>query len=214
LKPAPLFACNDLSPVETSAEAQFPTDEFTEDKDEEALSDLLLEYEEKPQSHFSMWSSESTAYTYSIIGDESISSPTFSSLTSNDSDVGSPQRFSLRYSYAEQSASSEDEVPTPDDDQMTPHLSTTPPRLDDLRISAFGSDLFSLDIQHADSAPRRQAACFGLGFQYSLPEDDTCSKTTITAPELRPEPTVQRDSSVSQLNQLMSDFGYLGDAVI
>jgi hypothetical protein len=215
LKPAPLFACNDLSPVEPSAEAQFPTDEFTEDKDEEALSDLLLEYEEKPQSHFSMWSSESTAYTYSIIGDESISSPTFSSLTSNDSDVGSPQRFSLRYSYAEpQSASSEDEVPTPDDDQMTPHLSTTPPRLDDLRISAFGSDLFSLDIQHADSAPRRQAACFGLGFQYSLPEDDTCSKTTITAPELRPEPTVQRDSSVSQLNQLMSDFGYLGDAVI
>jgi hypothetical protein len=97
---------------------------------------------------------------------------------------------------------------------MTGFLSATPPRLDDVRISAFGTDLFSLDIQHADSAPRRQAACFGLGFQYSLPDDDTTSKTTITASSLRPEPSVQRESSLSQLNGLINDFAYLGEAVL
>jgi len=185
LKPAPLFACS--SPTEPLTEEPFPTSE--DDDEDSVLGDLISDYEDKPHSHFSIWSNESSAYT-STSEDDGVSSPTFSSLTS---DAGSPTRFSLR--------DSEDEM----------HLSASPPRLDDLRISAFGSDLFGLDIQHADSAPRRQAACFGLGFQYSLPADEAGSKTTITAaPEIRPE-SVQRGS---EANRLMDDFSYLGDAVV
>ncbi|KAL5115686.1 hypothetical protein ACEQ8H_006398 [Pleosporales sp. CAS-2024a] len=215
LTPAPLFACNHLAPVETLAEDKPSAEEPVRDEDHEVLGDVILEYEEKPQSHFSLWSRESTAYTSSTSEESGINSPTFSSLTSDASDMGSPQRFSLRYSYAEpRSGDSEDEAPAPSDETNIDHLSMTPPRLEHFRISAFGPDLFNLEIKHADAAPRRQAACFGLGFQYSLPEDDSGSKTTITAPELGPPPSMQRGSSVSQLNKLMDEFGYLGDAVI
>jgi hypothetical protein len=207
--PAPLFACHDMSPIEAPTEELFEHDDFADDEeDDEVLNDLIMEYQDKPHSHFSTWSCDSAAYTYSTSDDDGVNSPTFSSLTSNCSDAGSPQRFSMIYTCAEPESVAADE------EHSITHLSTAPPRLDDLRISAFGSDLFGLDIQHAAEAPRRQAACFGLGFQYSLPEDETCSKSTITAPELRPEPSVQRGSSVSQLNKLMDEFGYLGDAVI
>jgi hypothetical protein len=219
LKPAPLFACNDASPIELPTENPMYEAELEEDDDDEVLSDLIMSYEENPNSHFSTWSSESMAYTTSDDGETG--SPTFSSPTSDFSDTGSPQRLSIRSTYAEltfdskRGSTTENNHDSPQENQRTTdYLSTTPPRLEDLRISAFGSDLFSLDIQHADSAPRRQAACFGLGFHYSLPEDDTTSKTTITDAALRPEPTVQRESSTSQLNQLMDDFAYLGDAVV
>lgn len=187
-----------------------------EDDDDELLNDLLMEYEDKPSSHFSTWSTESMGYTYSTSGDELDESPTFSSLTSNCSDADSPQRFSIRLSCFDSKTEEmfpmlDDTVTSPDSQTTTDYLSTA---LDDLRVSTFGNDLFNLDIQHADSAPRRQAACFGLGFQYSLPEDETTSKTTITESTLRAEPTVQRESSVSQLNGLIDDFAYLGDAVI
>jgi hypothetical protein len=103
----------------------------------------------------------------------------------------------------------------------TPYLSSTPPQLNELRISTFGSNLFSLDTHVPRSetssrrSSRRQGACFGLGFQYSLPEDETTSKTTLTNDEseqrLERTISVQRESSMSAL---MEDFGFLGDAVI
>lgn len=222
LTPAPLFACSDASPVELATEEPLIQGlGFEEDDDHQALSDLLMEYEEKPQSHFSTWSSESVAYTCSTPDDDAICSPTFSSLTSICSDEDSPQRFSLRYSYAAPKYDRRRESPMLDHDAEDSEeepaanlLSITLPQLDALRISTFGPDLFNLDIQHADSAPRRQAACFGLGFHYSLPEDETTSKTTITESTFHPEPSVQRESSMSQLTGLVEDFGYLGDAVI
>jgi hypothetical protein len=212
LKPAPLFACNPPSPVELPAEELNYATQLHEKDDDGALGDLITDYEDKPRSHFSTWSNESMAYTTS--DDDEADSPTFSSLTSDCSDAGSPQQPSLRYSYAELDFDSRHASTNVDEPTTTTFLSTTPPRLDDLRISAFGTDLFNLDIQHSDAAPRRQAACFGLGFQYSLPDDDVASKTTLTNATLRPEPSVQRESSASMLNQLMDDFAYLGDAVV
>ncbi|KAF2827854.1 hypothetical protein CC86DRAFT_347654 [Ophiobolus disseminans] len=225
LKPAPLFACNDTSTVELPA-AEPLQDEETELEDEdedhhEVLSDLIMEYEEKPTSHFSTWSNDSMACTCSTPDADAVYSPTFSSLTSNCSDEDSPQRLSLRYSYAAPKpnippvlAMLERDLATHEEEPATGLLSPTLPTLDDLRISTFGTDLFNLDIQHADSAPRRQAACFGLGFHYTLPEDDATSKTTLTESTFRPEPSVQRDSSMSHLTGLVEDFGYLGDSVI
>lgn len=226
LTPAPLFACNASSPVELPVEVSHIGDEdeevLADDEDDELLEDLIMQYQvEKPSSHFSTWSSDTMGYTYSISDDETANSPTFSALTSNCSDAGSPHRLSMRFSHLEPMPEIEEAIiPLDEGDAATEkvtdvsYLSTTPPKLDDLRISSFGSDLFNLDIQHADAAPRRQAACFGLGFQYSLPEDDTTSKITITQSKLRPEPNVQRESSLSQLNGLIDDFAYLGDAVI
>ncbi|KAH7406914.1 hypothetical protein DE146DRAFT_409290 [Phaeosphaeria sp. MPI-PUGE-AT-0046c] len=219
LTPAPLFACNDTSPVELPTEVPFIEEQevLQDDEDDEILDDLIMQYQDKPNSHFSTWSSDTMGYTYSTSDDEIANSPTFSAITSDCSDLGSPQRFSR----LEQTPEIEETIPSLDEDVTTaekatavPYLSTTPPKLDDLRISSFSSDLFNLDIQHADAAPRRQAACFGLGFQYSLPEDDTTSKATITQLTLRPEPNVQRESSLSQLNGLIDDFAYLSDAVI
>jgi hypothetical protein len=204
LKPAPLFACNPPSPVELAAEELSYMIQPLEMEGDEILGELMTHYENKSRSHFSTWSNESMTYTTS--DDEETDSPTFSSLTSDSSDAGSPQRLSLR--HGSKLASTHVDEPT------TTLFSTTPPHLDDLRISAFGTDLFNLDIQHFEAAPRRQAACFGLGFEYSLPDDDVASKTTITNATLRPEPNMQRESSTSMLNQLMDDFAYLGDAVV
>jgi hypothetical protein len=222
LTPAPLFACNDLAPVELHAEVQQEEEEFQEDDDDDKmLDDLIKQYQDKPASHFSTWSNESMAYSYPTSDDDVTNSPTISSLDSDYSDTGSPQRTSIRYSYRDTMsvfehghATLEDDVPSEQEEQTSGFLSATPPRLDDVRVSAFGSDLFSLDIQHVDSASRRQAACFGLGFHYSLPDEDTTSKTTITESSLQPEPNVQRESSLSQLSGLMNDFAYLGEAVI
>jgi hypothetical protein len=228
LTPAPLFACNGPAPVELPADEQQEQEALQDNDDDSVLDDLIMQYQEdKPASHFSTWSNESMAYSYPSPDDDATASPTFSSLDSDCSDAGWQQRISLRYSYIDSKAASEHGCTTLEDDvssqegdedeeeeESTGFLSATPPRLDDVRISTFGSDLFTLDIQHVDSAPRRQAACFGLGFQYSLPDDDTTSKTTITESSLHPEPNVKRDSSLSQLNGLINDFAYLGEAVI
>lgn len=220
ITPAPLFACSDASSTELPVEKRPQQEHEPEEADDdEVLSDLITEYEDQPRSHFSTWSSDSMAYTCSTPDDDDVYSPTFGSLTSI-SELGSLQRLSQRFSYAEADQHNrtptiiEEVLDTQDEKSQPSSLSASPPTLDDLRISTFGSDLFSLDIQHAEAAPRRQAACFGLGFHYSLPEDDTTSKVTITECTLRAEPLVQRESSVSQLNVLMDEFGYLGDAVI
>lgn len=222
LTPAPLFACNSPHTNEVSVEEPLDEHDFEEEEEGyEVLGELIMQYEEKPRSHFSVWSYESTGFSDATSDDEAVHSPTFSSLTSNFSDAGSPQQMSLRFSFAEDAADSqristisEDEAITPADDHPTNYLTATPPQLDDLRISTFGNDLFNLDIQHTDTAPRRQAACFGLGFHYSLPEDETDSKLTVTESNIRPEPNVQRESSMSQLNMLVNEFAYLGESVV
>ncbi|KAJ4373216.1 hypothetical protein N0V83_003509 [Neocucurbitaria cava] len=227
LTPAPLFACNSSSSTPVLTEE--PQDELEEDENTECLHELQMQFQEKPRSHFSTWSSDSIAYSCPASDDDAVQSPTFSSLTSDCSDIDTPQDQSVRYSYVEQTSSSDDDKRTPtiqaidtdsssSDEANTTYLSATPPQLDNLlRISTFGSDLFSLDIQHTDTTPRRQAACFGLGF-YTLPDDETTSKTTITDADVSlhnaPTVNVQRESSMSQLNKLMDEFAFLGDAVI
>lgn len=239
LTPAPLFACNSPSETEIIAEEigeesfvsvlddeEHDDEEHDDEDDDDVLDDFIMQYQVKPRSHFSTWSENSAAYIFASSETDTVLSPTFSSFTSyfDDKSIRHPSmRFSHASTFTADSQrtsttfSDDDEIGYPAEDTPTIHLSATPPQLDDLRMSTFGSDLFSLDIQHADAAPRRQAACFGLGFHYSLPEDETTSKTTITeqTPGLEAAPVnVQRDSSVGQFNRLMDDFGYLGDAVI
>jgi hypothetical protein len=180
----------------------------------------MTQISEKQRSHFSTWSSFDS---YTTSDDDGVASPTFSSATSVSSDAGSPLRQSIRYSFAEQ-AFSKAQTTTIDEETEEDYATgrtSTPPQLDlnTLRLSAmsFSSDLFNLDIQQPEAMSRRQAACFGLGFQgYSLPENASKSKETIhSEATLRPKRvSVQRESSTSQLDMLMDDFSYLGDAVV
>lgn len=186
--------------------------------------------QEKLRSHFSTWSNGSLISNDSVTEDDIVHSPTFTSLTPSSSEPSSPKHLSLHLTYAElpgdaeetstvmgESEDAEDDPISEDDDFFTPFLSPTPPQLDDLRISKFGSDLFNFDIKDRDSGSHRQATCFGLGFQYSLPEDEMSSGTNIkTDTGLRVDlrPNVQRESSMSQLNTLMTEFAFLGDSVL
>lgn len=262
LIPAPLYACN-RSPT-TNSEAEQSEDEFEEAEDEERLDnlnlDLDLQFEQKARSHFSTWSNDSIGYNSPISeDDEIVLSPTFSSLTSNDSDADIPQGLLIRYSYADPTPSSpthlshllsqlqlpttttttpsspstssssssnnDEEVEDYEEDTTSTHRISTPPRLSELRISTFGSDLFSSPPSSphilSTTSSRRQAACFGLGFQYSLPADETTSKSTLPESEVRVERimhrrniSLHRESAVSRLDALMEDFGFLGDALI
>jgi hypothetical protein len=228
LVPAPLYACNNPNTTIAELPADVP-DEVTEEPDPERLDTFSSpRFDDKARSHFSTWSADSIAYSPTTSDEdyEAITSPTFSSLTSNDSDVETPQGLLIRYSYAEQ-----------ENPEANRHRSIVPeienetyfsaaPQLSELRISTFGSDLFNVqDVDEAmkpkpDDASsrrssRRQAACFGLGlgFQYSFPADETTSKSTLSTQNDRPEPVIrhQRESSVTQL---MADFAFLGDAVV
>ena len=92
-------------------------------------------------------------------------------------------------------------------------VSSSPPKIAELHISSFGPTLFDLDIQHSESAPRRQAACFGLGFQgYKLPEDETASKVTVTQASMHGQSGIHHVRGSSE--KLVNDFGFLGEAVI
>ena len=177
------------------------------------------------KGHFSIWTAESEGFNSPTSDDDEVSSPTFSSLTSDCSDAGSSRHFS-RFSISDYMNSPNrdsafidealDEEQQQDEFTADDNFSGVLPKLEELRISSFGPSLFNLDIQHADSAPRRQAACFGLGFQsHKLPEDETASKTTITETSLHSQPAIQheRGSSISRAETLVNDFGFLGDVV-
>lgn len=225
--PAPLFACVEPFAEEIMA-AELPRDES--DGDMGLNEDIIDLYHHEPRSHFSTWSGDFPAYSPTTSDDEAIRSPTFSSFPSS---FGDSQCIVTRYSYTsnsppchserdstlyERSDGIEEDVEKEVDDDLDrkAYLSLTPPQLESLRISRFGSDLFDLAAQPNDMATRRQATCFGLGFHYTLPQDETTSKTTITQSGMQCEPVVagQRQSTISQLSMLLDEFAFLGDAVI
>jgi len=225
--PAPLFSCTKPLAEDTTA-TELPGDEPNGDMG--LNEDIIDLYHREPRSHFSTWSSDFLAYSPTTSDDETIRSPTLSSFTSSCGN--SPQRLVTRYSYTPASPPCDakratilcersedidehDETEIEDYDRKA-YLSLTPPQLESLRISGFGLDLFDLAAQPNDMATRRQAACFDLGFHYTLPQDETTSKATITQSAMQCEPAVarQRQSAISQLNMLLDEFAFLGDAVI
>lgn len=212
-----------ITPIEEPSEVSAVTDDILQAYEDE--EEPFMQISEKQRSHFSTWSSFDS---YATSDDEGITSPTFSSVTSVSSDTGSPVRQSTRYPYGDYAFTKAQHTVTiaevdeeQDDLENNNDRTSTPPQLEleTLRLSmvSFSSDLFNLDIQRPEAMPRRQAACFGLGFQgYSLPEDESKSKETIQSEStLRPKRiSVHRESSTSQLDMLMDDFSYLGDAVV
>jgi hypothetical protein len=219
LVPAPLYACNSADPSSQTEDAP-EEHEYQEIQVEDARFQMLSD----PKGHFSLWSAESGTFSSPTSDDEEAYSPTFSSLTSDCSDAGSPRRFS-RFSISDyidspnrDSAFVEDEFEKEAQSESTTEedVSTLPPKLEELHLSSFGPSLFDLDIQHAESAPRRQAACFGLGFQsYKLPEDETASKVTVTESSFHSKPAIQhlRGSSLGRSETIVNDFGFLGEVV-
>ncbi|RMZ73095.1 hypothetical protein GMOD_00009608 [Pyrenophora seminiperda CCB06] len=252
LVPAPLYACT--SPTTDLPVVEDAVEEVEEGDDDECLDRLSIQFSMKARSHFSTWTNASMVHSPQASDDEDddddeqgpVSSPTFSSFTSNDSDTSNCQGgLLIHYSYETKHASvpemqnmiadtddldheeeeEEEEAASDSDSDSHPHphhlsLSSTPPQLSELRISTFGSDLFSPALNTAFShtsssscrSSRRQAACFGLSssFQYSLPTDEAVlSKTSLAEAG-----DVERESGVGAVNALMADFGFLGEAVV
>ena len=226
--PSLLFACHaspieEKIPVEEEEYADSVTNDILSAYGDEDDEEPVAHTEENQRSHFSTWSSFDS---YVTSDDDGVASPIFSSASSASSYAGSPMRQTTRYSFDAAPAFSKARLSTSIDEEDEEALCadnriSTPPQLDlnGLRLStvSFGSDLFNLDIQHSEALPRRQAACFGMGFQgYSLPEDEARSKETVKSEgTLRAERVcVNRESAASQLGLLMDDFSYLGDAVV
>ena len=98
----------------------------------------------------------------------------------------------------------------------------------ELLESPLGPNLFKIDIKRPESAPRRHAACFGILDRfhgYSLPDDQSASDGALAKPPTmlsnfgnsipsESQINAEADPAVSQLEQLMSEFGYLGEAVL
>ena len=217
LVPAPLFACHSGAPSpalqEEEEEAHAPNQE------EAAVASI---------SHFSTWSADSLTFSAPASDDGIVHSPTFSSLTSASSETGSPERDPIRFTYGNE-ACDDDVIQSfrgetmPDDDDRrseSPSIVATSLPPFKLPMPTFETGMFQLDIQQSTTGSRRQAACFGLsGFQgYSLPEDDTTSQVTITKTNSAPsELTItsqERGSSITQLEKLMDEFGFMGEAVL
>ncbi|KAH9869913.1 hypothetical protein J1614_006834 [Plenodomus biglobosus] len=210
-----LLACNELT---EASPAELEGDDSFESLDR--MSDFELSFTAKPRSHFSTWSRDSLASSYPTSDDDAIVSPTFSSLTTS-SCSNSPQRLPTHYSYPPTSPALDSRTPQDSANcsskthSPTTYLSPLPPQLENPRVSTFSPDIFTINTHTA--ALHRQATCFGLGFHYSLPPDDTTSKSTITQgmlAEQEPEVEGQRESSVSQLNALIEEFAFLGEAVV
>jgi hypothetical protein len=175
----------------------------------------------------STFSGASTTFSSLISEGDIAQSPTMTSSTSASSEAGSPYRLSGHFAHGEQiyKYAEDDELDATTEKKykgdpfvIESHDPSGPPTLR-LPVPSFGPDMFQLDLQRPRSMSHRQTACYGIsGFQgYSLPQDETTSQTTITktsSPPAEPAIAVERLSAVSQLDKLMNDFGFLGEAVL
>lgn len=224
LVPAPLFACNSeaLSPKPSLQPEPEPGKDSQDSEPEEQEAENSTAQPKEWNSHFSLWSTDSVSSASPTVDDDVVNSPTLSALTSDFSDFESPRKHSERFP-GQSNASSPDRASATDSQHGIDEVSESfdshfsrPPQLDSIRLSSFGPSLF-LDLQYEEAGPRRQAACFGYGFQgYKLPEDETTSKATLTQSSLQSAPQIQQgpDSPVSQFETLMDDFGFLGESVV
>ena len=214
LVPAPLFACNSAAPSPVLPHYE----EQGLDSEPESKEDVVIRVVTENRSHFSTWSADSSTFSCIATNEDIVHSPTFSSLTSDSSDINeSPQQISDPFTHGDQTYTfSEKDV---EDESSLPSLSSSPPKLElnPLHISTFGTNLLNLNIRRSGEMSHRQASCFGFGFQgYSLPEDETESQATITKVTSHEEPAIAngRGSSVSHIERLMNEFGYLGESVL
>ncbi|OCL07538.1 hypothetical protein AOQ84DRAFT_56721 [Glonium stellatum] len=206
----------------------------------EAESESVVKDEQitraKSNRHFSLWANTSTAFTSPSLNEDAINSPTFSSLTTSSSDIGTPERFSDQFVAGIDMFYQDSDLNDVDDKGRGDGYSTgpayrheaAPPELPELLNSPLGQNLFKIDIKRPESASRRHAACFGFldGFHgYSLPGDQSTSeaagtKSQAVLPNYRDaipsesQINADVDPTMSQLEQLMNDFGYLGEAVL
>ncbi|OCK77784.1 hypothetical protein K432DRAFT_407010 [Lepidopterella palustris CBS 459.81] len=189
----------------------------------------------EPSSHFSLWSTTSMAYT-SPTSDEGVHSPTFSSLTTSSSEIDTPQRLSDQYvrgivSFYDDNVSDdgnkEQKIKDPGPSSYVTNDANlfSEPTFEETLLRP---SLLQMDIHRPESASRRHAACFGFaeGFHgYTLPDGQHASDTTLTKSPASVSPFMDSslseprmgsdaDPAVSQLEQLISEFGYLGEAVL
>lgn len=184
-----------------------------------------------PSSHFSLWSVDSIAFTSRTSDEEEeVQSPTFSSLTTSSGDCDTPNLFFDQLIPDYHASSNDDGFKGETNQQYSKHSpdANIPPsfHFDD---SALPCTPFHLDIRQSESAQHRQAVYFSFPENlkpFNFPSDQTTSQVPLTkypaslsgfadvndlaAPHINTE----TETSVSQLERLMSEFSYLGEAVM
>jgi hypothetical protein len=229
LVPAPLFACNSTAtnPVARASPPSEPSEETHE------FSRPPSPHERK--SHFSTWSADSVAFSSSASEASPTNSPTSSSSTSTSSAPGSPRRDSRPLSFATRQCQTSPQFskgrpefgPKTDDTILFPTRSSEVATAAPFPLPTIPLISIEPTVTISETTQRRHAACFG-GYpgptlsQFSLAEaqtDATNSPATTNTKGLsstyggRPSIHFKRSSSTSQLEQLMSDFAFLGQVV-
>lgn len=183
----------------------------------------------EPSSNISLWADTSAALTSPSLDGDGVNSPTFSCLTTGSSDIDTPERLSDQFAtgidifYHVDGEGRGNEHFNDPSDRHESATSESPALLE----SPLGPNFFKIDIKRPESAPRRHAACFGLLDRfhgYSLPDDQSVSDGARAKPPMlsnfeNPIPSesqinAEADPAVSQLEHLMNEFGYLGEAVL
>ncbi|OCK92136.1 uncharacterized protein K441DRAFT_697937 [Cenococcum geophilum 1.58] len=181
-------------------------------------------------SNISLWANTSAAPTSPSLDGDGVNSPTFSCLTTSSSDIDTPERLSDQFAtgidifYHVDGEGRENEHLNDPCDRHESAAAESHKLLE----SPLGPDFFKIDIKRPESAPRRHAACFGLLDRfhgYSLPDDQSASDGARAKPPTmlsnfgnsipsESQINAEADPAVSQLEHLMSEFGYLGEAVL
>jgi hypothetical protein len=192
----------------------------------------------EPSSHWSLWSNTTSIEFPALSSNgDGVYSPTFSSVTSNLSDIEPPLRFSGRsigdlntlYGASTDHGNPEFSPSSPMHSALLgPHEHSFLDCLHRENSSLEPADPFEIEYAQPESVTRRHATCFGLsdGFRgYSLPNDQTASGATLTKASTSLSPFADStpqgldqnlviDPTMTQLEQLMNDFGYLSEAVL
>ena len=200
----------------------------------EVDGDNLMEDEQmtqtEPSSNISLWANTSVALTSPSLDGDGVNSPTFSCLTTSSGDIDTPERLSEQFPtgidifYHVDGEGRENEHLNDPTDRYESAAAKSPEFLE----SSLGPNLFKIDIKRPESAPRRHAACFGILDRfhgYSLPDGQSASDGALAKPPTmlsnfgnsipsESQINAEADPAVSHLEHLMSEFGYLGEAVL
>lgn len=214
LVPAPLFACGQSTIATESAEKQ-----EEEEEEVEAIHYFPDAHFGNTISRFSAWTIESS--TFDAPEDDAIHSPTFSSFTTSSTGIDTPQRFSCAFVHGDQICDEDQNAGADEEDEKESYSLHSSSGSHHLHLDSPSlNPLFHLDIHRPDTAPRRQAAVFGISkeLRHLTLSDERIGSDSSTIRELTCLPDSPIDSntvtSASQLDSLMNEFGYLGQAVL
>lgn len=159
------------------------------------------------------------SYFTSDEDEDLIPSPTFSTFTCDLAENASPKREQTTF---DDTTKNNDSPPN----NTSKHTSSTPepdsdPQIPRLSVTSVLPKLFDMKLHRTDSTPRRHVACFGYSGQ-DRPYGPSAAPPATVEPIFElpgsetlatPAPRIEFDPRGSTFETLISEFGFLGQAV-